>query len=924
MNNGERGRTFSPRWTAWPKSIRREAGISYAMNPNWKQIVRKHLAALRLPPEREIEVVEELALHMEAVYEGALADGLSESEAEARAAQGYDWRLLECELSRAERPAPARALQPSLELIERKGGTRMESLLQDLRFGLRMLWKNPGFTLIAVFILSLGIGANTALFSIVNAVLLRSLPYPQSERLVALWQGPQRGALGQLPVSPPELMDYRAEQRVFEQLAAHTMADVSLSGSGEPERLRAAVVSADWFAALGSPPLSGRVFLPEEHQPGQNNTVVLSYGLWQRRFGGDAQILGRSVTLNGRARAVTGVMPPGFRFPAEADLWLPLAFTPEQLSPAQRPRHYLTAIARLKAGVTLAQAQEDVRAIAGRFPGGLNARLVGLREDLVGQAKAPLSVLMAAVVFVLLIACANVGGLLLARATARQGEMAIRQSLGASRGRLIRQSLTESLSLAFIGGVFGALLAAWSKELLGPLVAQALPRADEIRLDGYALAFALGFTLLTGLLFGLAPAWQAARLNLNETLKLGAPGAVGFSRRRARSLLVVSEVALAVLLLAGSGLFLRSFYHLTTASPGFVPAQVLTADLALPFARYDTNAKRAAFYQELTPRLAALPGAQAVGIVSDLPLSGMNADRSYTHDGVPPDQQRRSPPNADYRHCSPQYFNAIGIPLLRGRAFNEQDGSGGQPVVIVNETLARRIWPNEDAVGKRIAFFAPQGLEPWRVIVGVVGDVKHRGLNLETRPEVYVPHAQAPEGTMTLVLRAAGDPLALVPALRGAVRALDADLPLFNLRRFEQLRDDSIAPQRLQTLLLGLFAVVALALAALGIYGMLAYSVSQRAREIGVRMALGAQARDVSRLVVIQGMRLASLGVALGLLAAFALTRLLETLLFGVSPTDPLTFGAVTLLLIGVALVACWIPARRATKVDPLVALRAE
>jgi len=545
----------------------------------------------------------------------------------------------------------------------------MQTFWQDLRYGARMLLKQPGFTLIAVLTLALGIGATTAIFSVVNAVLLRPLPYPRSEQLVQLWQGSHRGEPGRMPLSPPELMDYRERQQVFQSLAAHTLADANLSGGGEPERLRAAVVSQDWFAVLQTPPLAGRTFLPEEHQPGQNNAVVLSYGLWARRFGGDTSVLGRSVTLNGRARVIAGIMPAGFRYPAEADLWLPLAFTPEQLSPAWRSRHYLNAVARRKDGVTQAQAQENIRAIAAGFPNsgpaGMPARLVGLRDELVGEVKAPLYVLLGAVGFVLLIACANVGALLLARASARQPELAIRQALGAGRGRLMRQLLTESVLLSLIGGALGLLLAWWGKDVLATTMAEALPRAAEISLDARVLAFACALSALTGLLFGLAPAWQSSRANPGETLKHGAQGLLGFNRQRARGALVVAQIALALILLVGAGLLLRSFHRLTRVNPGFNPAQALAADVALPFARYDNAAKQAAFYQRLIERLQTLLGVQSAGVVSDLPLSGMNADRSYTYEGVPPDEQRRRPPNADYRHCSPAYFQAIGIPMLR-------------------------------------------------------------------------------------------------------------------------------------------------------------------------------------------------------------------------------------------------------------------
>jgi putative ABC transport system permease protein len=877
--------------------------------------LRLRLRALFFKSKMEDELQAELQFHLEREREENIARGMTPEEARYAAIRSFG--------------GVERVKEESRDV---RGIRFLEEVWQDLRYGARMLAKKSGFTLIAVIMLALGIGANTAIFSVINAVLLRSLPYPQAERLVMIWQsGGRQDEPGQMPLSPPELMDYRAGQRVFRHLAAHTMADANLSGDGEPERLRAAVVSEDWFAVLDTPPLAGRTFVAEEHRPQQNNSVVLSYGLWQRRFGGDIGALGRSVVINGRARTIAGIMPMRFRFPAEADLWLPLAFTPEQLSPGFRSRHYLNAIARCKDGITPAQAQENVRAIASRFPDegpeGMPVRLVGLREQLVGQVKTPLYVLLAAVGFVLLIACANVGNLLLSRTSARQSEMAIRQALGAGRRRLLRQLLTESMMLSLLGALFGTLLAWWGAKAMATLMTDVIPRAEEIRLDGRVLAFTFGLAALSGLLFGLAPAWQTGRLSrggLIESLKQGAKGLAGSGRQRTRQSLAVTQIALALVLLMGAGLLLRSFCRLTRVDPGFKADQALAADIALPFARYDSAAKQAAFYQRLVERLQDFPGTQFVGIVSDLPLSGMNADRSYTHSGIPSNEQRRRPPSADYRHCSPAYFSAIGMTLLRGRAFTEQDAPGAQPVAIVNQALARQIWPNEDAVGKQITFFSPQGLEPWRVVVGVVGDVKHHGLNMETRPEIYVPHAQAPTSTMTLVMRAPGDATAMTASVREAVRALDADLPLFNVRTLEQLHNDTLAPQRFNLWLLGAFACIALALAALGIYGVLAYSVSQRTHEIGLRLALGAQARDVLRLILRQALALTLIGLAIGWLGALALLRLMQKLLFEVSPTDPLTFVVITLLLLAVSLLACYVPARRATKVDPLVALRCE
>ena len=890
--------------------------------PDWKPQIRKRLAGLTLEPPRENAIVEELAQHLDDSYEALRAGGATPMEAQRQTLLELSGREL---LARELRCVERQVNSEPLVLGANRRTNMIADLWQDLRFGARMLMKQPSFTLIVVLTLALGIGATTGLFSVVNAVLLRSLPYPQAEQLVQIWQG---GGMGRMNMSPPELTDYRAAQQVFQALAAHSLTDANLSGSGEPERLQAATVTQDWFDVLNTPPLAGRTFLPEEHQPGQNNTVVLSYELWQRRFGGDVDVLGRTIVLNGRARTITGIMPASFRYPATAELWLPIAFSPAQLSSANRSTHYLYPIARCRDGVTLAQAQENIRAIAARFPdsgpNGMSARLVSLREELTGEVKTPLYVLFAAVGFVLLIACANVGNLLLARASARQAELALRQALGAGRARLVRQLLTESVLLAVVGGALGLLLAVWGKNALVAAMAEALPRAAEIKLDARVMIFALTVTMLSGLLFGLAPAWQAARIDFNETLKQGAQRLFSGSRQRLRGALAVAQIALALVLLIGAGLLLRSFAQLTQVNPGFNPAQVLTADLALPSTRYGDAPKQAAFYQQLTERLQTLPGVESVGLVSALPLSGRNGDRNFTHEGIPPDQQRQRPPNADYRHCSPAYFQTIGIPLKRGRAFTAQDQPGALPVAIVNETLARRLWPHEEAVGKRLALLSGHGVDPWLTIVGVVGDVKHRGLDQGVKPMIYVPHAQTPTGTMTLVLRAAGEPAALSAALREVVKTLDADLPLYHLRTLEQLRADSLTSQRFSLWLLGLFAAVALALAALGVYGVLAYAVNQRTRELGIRMALGAQANDVLGLVLRQGLRLIAWGVAIGLLAALALTRLMKALLFNVSPTDPLTFALVVLALASIALLACWIPARRATLVEPMTALRSE
>jgi putative ABC transport system permease protein len=893
------------------------------MNPNWKQIVREHLAAAALPPEREIEIAEELALHMETVYESALADGLSESEAEARALRGYDWRLLECELSRAERPPAARAIQPSLELIERKGGIRMESLLQDLRFGVKMLFKNPGFTLVAVVTLALGVGVNTAIFSVVSAALLRPLPYPEPDKLVKISEWRIREGVKNV-VAPADFLDWRARNQVFTNIAALNNISVDLSGGNEPERVRAGLVSASFFEALGIKPALGRGFLAEEEQAGRDGVVIMNHDLWQRRFGADRNIVGRRISISGTPVEVVGVLPPSFRFPEAVELWLPLVTSGQQT----RSNHSLEVYARLKPGLTLSQARAEMERIGEQlrreYPQdneNHTAFVVPLREELAGALRRPLLILSAAAGLVLLIACANVANLQMIRAVARQKEIAVRAALGAGRWRIARLLLIESALLAALGSMLGMLLAWWSMETFTSLFPQAILHLTGVRLDLRVLSFSLALSLLTGALSGLAALLQSSSVKLNDMLKEGG-GSAGATRQGARSAVIVVEVALAITLLIGAGLLIRTFWKLQGVSPGFDPQNALTAQIALPSARYPRE-QRARFFQELSERARALPGAQAVGVISRLPVTGGYGGTSIAIEGRAEmtDLAPQARPRIFPRTVTPDYFQAMGIPLINGRFMTSKDDSNAPLVTLINQTAAQRYWPGQNPLGQRVQI---GGGNPWKEVIGVVGDVKHRGgLDQDILPEVYFVWAQYPESGGTLVVRG-HDAASLAPALRDQVQQLDKDLPLSNLRLLEDVVEASIAEQRSYALLLAIFAGIALTLAAIGIYGVMAYGVSQRTHELGVRLALGAQTRDVLLLVLRRGLRLTLLGAALGLAAAWVGTRLMKKMLFEVSPTDPLTLVFVTIFLVGVALLACYIPARRATKVDPLTALRHE
>jgi len=804
----------------------------------------------------------------------------------------------------------------------------MRSILQDLRYGLRTLLNNPGFTTVAVATLALGIGANTAIFSVVNAVLLRPLPYDAPDRLALVWHtNPNKDEGATDFLSYQSFLDFRRQTTTFEEMAGVTPPwSLVLSGDGEPERVSAQFVSWSFFRLLGVEPLLGRTFLAPEDQPGRPLAAVLSHRLWQRRFGSDPQALGRTITIDGRPVTVLGVMPPGFFFLEDVDLWTQLSGNP--IIGRGRGVRVARVVARLGPAADLDQARGEMQTIARQlqqeYPdsnAGLGASAVPLHEHIVGNSRTALVILLGVVGFVLLIACSNVTNLLLARAESRGREIAVRTALGASRPRLLRQLLTESVLLAMLGGAGGLLLAAWAADLIRGLGPAGLPRADEVGIDPPVLAFTSILSLLTGLLLGLAPALHVTGAQVSERLKDGGRSTPAGARGALRNLLVISEVALALVLLAGAGLMIRSLARLLDVSPGFDASRLLTLQISLPDATYAQPARRTSFYEELFSRLEALPGVEASGGATRIPLrDGVTTKLDIEGSAVATGAQ----PEVEFRRASARYFRAMGIPIVKGRALEEQDGPESRLVAVINETAARRFWPGADPIGARVRFFGSDPNLPWWTIVGVVGDVKHFGLDLAPRPEVYIHFGQGPPISPFIAVRASIDPTGLTAAVRDTIRAIDRDVVIYNIATMPELIRGSIVQRRSNTISLGLFAAIALTLAALGIYGVLSYSVRQRTHEIGVRMALGAAHRDVVNLVLRQGLALVLIGVLAGLLAALALTRLLSSMLYEVAATDPPTFIIVPVILILVALLATYLPARRATRVDPMIALRNE
>ena len=813
----------------------------------------------------------------------------------------------------------------------------MNNLLQDIRFGLRMLLKSPSISIVATIALALGIGANTAIFSVVNAVLLRPLPFPESESLVSLFETDRQRGLERGTHSYPNFFDIRAQNTVLERVACFHGGDYILSGRGEPARLQGSVVTSDLFPLLRVQPILGRTFLPDDDKPSESGRVViLSQPLFQKRFNSDPSIVNQAITLNGISFTVVGVMPAGFEFPIQNDpveLWTTIAGDASGEAPvtAQRGAHFLQVIGRLKPGVTQEQAQAEVTAIASRleqqYPDTNTHR--SLRVDsalkaLVGDIRPTLLILLGAVACVLLIACANVANLLLARATSRHKEMAIRAAMGASRLRVIRQLLTESVLLSLLGGAVGLLLAVWWSDLLIALGKEDIPRALHVGIDLRVLGFTLGVSILTGVIFGLAPAFHSSKRELIDALKEGGRGtSEGARRNKVRSALVVSELAIAVVLLVGAGLLIKSLWRLQKVNSGLQPQNVLTFNVGLP-EKYNYE-KQARFFIDLKSRLESLPGVQSASSVLPLPLSGDRFSISFEIEGRP--MAPKDHPSGDFFAAGVGYFRAMGIPIIKGRDFDDRDRYGSNPVVIITETLARQFFPNEDPIGKRIqpGINTIEGDKTtMREIIGVVGDVRNRSLDTAPKQAYYVPQTQVPFDQMVMVVKTFDDPHNLISAATKQVSAMDRDIPVFGVKTMEEYLSTSVAAPRFSTTLLTIFAGVALVLTVVGLYGVMSYSVAQRRNEIGIRLALGAQSRDVLVMIVKQGSLLIGLGLVIGLSGAFALTRLIASMLFGVTAKDPLTFTAVGALLAAVALLACYVPAWRATKVDPMEALRYE
>jgi putative ABC transport system permease protein len=808
----------------------------------------------------------------------------------------------------------------------------METLIKDIRYGIRGLLKRPGFTAIALITLALGIGANTAIFSVVNAVLLRPLPFRDPDQLVIVWEDATFAGFPRNTPAPANYVDWKTQNQSFADMAASQESSFNLTGDGEPERVAAYSVNANFFPLFGVQPLLGRTFSAEEDRPGANKVAVLSYSLWQSRYGGDRQILNRDIQLNGEKHTVVGVMPPSFQFfESDVRLWVPLALDQEDL--ANRRGHYLKVVARLKPGVSIAQAQADMDAIMRRIgidhpaetmEGKTGAVVLPLREQVVGAARGSLIVLLIAVAFVLLIACANVAGLLLARAVGRRREIALRVALGAGRARVIRQLLTESLLLAGVAGVLGSLLAYFSFAFLQGLVPEEMALSTPLSLDTRILAFTLLISIVTGIIFGLVPALQAANIDLNEALKQSSTRTT--STGRLRSAMIVFEVALSLVLLVGAGLLIQTLFQLFGQYSVLEPERVLTMRTILPREKYREPQKRDAYYQQVLQRVEHLPGVVSAGYTTSIPLAWKGGTNGFYPEGL----QSPIPGmayDANHRQVSANYLQTMKVPLRQGRYFESSDNAQSMPVAIVNETMARQYWPGENALGCRFKLGDPGDDVPWVQIVGIVADIRQMGLDEPVKAEMYFPYQQGQAiwyVPRDLAIRTTGDTTNLAGSVRQAIREVDPDQPVSNIATMADVLGTEAAQRRMGMIMLVGFAALALLLASLGIYGVLAYFVTQHTSEIGVRQALGATPRNILLLVLKKGMGLTLLGVAIGLVSSFVLTRLMSSLLFGVKASDPLTFVTVPLVLVLVALVACLIPARRATRIDPLVALRYE
>ena len=819
------------------------------------------------------------------------------------------------------------------------------TLWQDIRYGARMLLKNPGVTIIVIIALALGIGANTAIFSVVNAVLLRPMPYHESDRLVFLNE--QSPVLDEMSISYPNFLDWRSQNQSFEKMGVYNRASYNLTGTGEAERIVTGQVSADLFSVLRVNALHGRVFTNEEDKPGGTPVVVLSYPLWQRRFGGQTNIIGQAITLNGKSYSVIGIMPEEYLYPSRVEMWVPVGQLSDQVSWQQRGNHPgLYGVARLKPGVTFEQAEADMNNVGAnlekQYPDSNTAtrpRLRWLMEIFVADVRRTLWIIFGVVGAVLLIACANIANLLLARATARRKEMAIRTAVGASRWRIARQLLTESILVSMIGGAIGLFLAYWGVQLILYMSPNAIPRSREIGLDWIVLLFTLGVSFVTGILFGLIPAIQAGEVDVHETLKETGRGASG--RNWLRSSLVVAEVATTLVVLIFAGLMIRSFYKLQQVNPGFSHDRLTSFSMSLPQKKYATEEVRASFYNRLLENIRTLPGVESAAAASGLPLGNNGWQTSFVIDGqpVPPREQT---PLMEACLVTPDYFKAMNIPVLRGRVFNDRDDRShlagrdlskmnenqrsiaGVNSIVIDEEFARRHWPNEDPVGKRVRL-GTSADAPKLEVIGVVGRVKMESLNQNSdRVQGYFAFNQTPQGGMTVVIKGASDPNLLISAARNAVKEIDPDQPIYNPRTMGEIRAESVQGERLTLTLLSLFAGLALVLAIVGIYGVMSYSVTQRTHEIGIRMAIGARPVDVFKMILGHGMKLALIGVVLGLVGAFWLTGFMASMLFGVEPRDAATFAGIPVILITVALLACYLPGRRATKVEPTISLRYE